>query len=101
MRYHKYRYNYNKWVKQTGWNPFKFEKQGKKYYALLSSDYYENQTYGALQKCWLGFTIAKNKMEDDKLEMYARRIQKLEKQLGRTITDFSNCGVISENKYQT
>ena len=37
MRYHKYRYNYNKWVKQTEWDPFKFEKQGKKYYALLSS----------------------------------------------------------------
>ena len=52
-------------------------------------------------KCWLGFTIAKNKMEDDKLEMYARRIQKLEKQLGRTITDFSNWGIINKTQYQT
>ena len=34
-------------VQQTGWNPFKYEK-GKKYYDLLSSDYYENQTWGAL-----------------------------------------------------
>ena len=31
MRYHKYRYNYDKWVKQTGWNPFIFENT-KKYY---------------------------------------------------------------------
>ena len=93
MRYHKYRYNYTKWVKQTGWDPFKYEKKGKKYYDLLSSDYYENQTWGALQKCWLGFTIAKNKHEDDKLVMYARRIQKLEKQLGRDVTDFSNWGI--------
>ena len=46
-----------------------------------------------LQKCWLGFTIAKNKHEDDKLEIYARRIQKLEKQLGRDVTDFSNWGI--------
>ncbi len=93
MRYHKYRYNYDKWVKRTGWNPFKYEKQGQKYYDLLSSDYYENQTCGALNKCWLGFTIAKVKNEDDKLEMYARRIQKLEKQLGKDVTDFSNWGI--------
>ena len=46
-----------------------------------------------LNKCWLGFTIAKNKHEDDKLVIYARRIQKLEKQLGRDVTDFSNCGI--------
>ena len=90
MRYHKYRYNYNKWVKQTGWDPFFFEKKGKKYYDLLASDHYENQAFGALNKCWLGFTIAKNKHEDDKLEIYAKRIQKLERQLGIEITDFSN-----------
>ena len=101
MRYHKFRYNYDKWVKQTGWDPFAHEKRGQKYYDILPSLYYTNQTYGALQKCWLGFTIAKNKNEDDKIEMYARRIQKLEKQLGRTITDFSNWGIISENQYQT
>ena len=94
MRYHKYRYNYDKWVKQTGWNIFKYEKKGKKYYDLLGSDYYENQTYGALNKCWLGFVIAKEHGEWDKLEMYARRIQKLERQLGKEVlTDFSNWGV--------
>jgi hypothetical protein len=94
MRYHKYRYNYHKWVKHTGWDPFKYEKQGKKYYDLLSSDYYVNQTFGALNKCWLGFTIAKVKNEYDKLEMYAHRIRKLERQLGKEVlTDFSNWGV--------
>ena len=77
MRYHKYRYNYDKWVKQT-WNLFTHEKRGQKYYDILPSLYYTYQTYGALNKCWLGFTIAKVKNEDDKLEMYARRIQKLE-----------------------
>ena len=28
-RYHKYRFHYSKWVKQTGWDPFKYEKIGK------------------------------------------------------------------------
>ena len=44
MRYHKYRYNYDKWVKQTGWNPFAHEKRGQKYYDILPSLYYTNQT---------------------------------------------------------
>lgn len=101
MRYHKYRYNYDKWVKCTKWNLFMHEKRGQKYYDILPSLYYTNQTYGALNKCWLGFTIAKVKNEDDKLEMYARRIQKLEKQLGRDITDFSNWGIINRTQYQT
>ena len=94
MRYHKYRYNYDKWVKRTRWDPFKYEKNGKKYYDLLSSDYYVNQTFGALNKSWLGFVIAKEHGEWDKLEMYARRIRKLERQLGKEVlTDFSNWGV--------
>ena len=55
------------------------------YYDMLPSLYYTNQAYGALNKCWLGFVIAKEKGEWDKLEMYARRIQKLERQLGREV----------------
>ena len=48
MKYHKYRYNYDKWTKQTKWNLFKYEKEGQKYYDILPSLYYTNQTYGAL-----------------------------------------------------
>ena len=44
MRYHRYRYNYSKCVKQTGWDLFKYEKQGKKYYDILPSLYYKNHT---------------------------------------------------------
>jgi hypothetical protein len=96
LRYHKYRHNYDKWVKRTGWDPFKYEKRGQKCYDILPSFYYPHQTFGALNKCWLGFTIAKNKHEYDKIEMYALRIQKLEKQLGREITDFLNWGIIKK-----
>ena len=74
MRYHRYRRNYDKWTKQTGWNIFFYEKKGQKYYDILPTLYYTNQTYGALNKCWLGFVIAKDKEEWDKLDMYARRI---------------------------
>ena len=85
MRYHKYRYSFDKWTKQKKkWDPFKSLTTGNRYYDILPSLYYENQTYGALNKSWLGFVIAKEKEEWDKLDMYARRIQKLERQLGRT-----------------
>lgn len=93
MRYHKYKYNFNKWMKQKKWDPLKHYKKGYRYYDILPSLYYPNQAYGALNKCWLGFVIAKEKGEVDKIEMYAKRIQTLEEQLGIDVTDFSNWGI--------
>jgi hypothetical protein len=49
---------------------------------MLSSGYYVSQTYGALHKCWIGFVIAKGKWDWEKIDLYAERIQKLEKELG-------------------
>jgi hypothetical protein len=43
---------------------------------MLPSGYFESQVWGALQKCWIGFVIAKEKGEMDKIEIYARRINK-------------------------
>ena len=37
----------------------------------------------ALYKCWLGFVIDKEKWEWDKIEIYAKPIQHLEKDLNR------------------
>ena len=94
MRYHRYRYNIDKWMKQKKWDPFRYYNNGYKYgHRMLQSGYYENQTYGALQKCWVGFVIAKEKEEYDKLEIYAKRIRKLELELGIELTDFSNWGM--------
>ena len=69
-------------------------KGGSKYGdRMLPSGYFESQTWGALHKCWIGFVIAKEKMEWDKIEVYAKRIQNLEKELDLEITDFSEWGV--------
>ena len=46
----------------------------------LLSGYFESQTWGALHKCWVGFVIAKEKMEWDKIDLYAKRIQNLERE---------------------
>ena len=60
---------------------------------LLDSFYFENQVWVALHKCWKGYTIAKNKGEDDKMELYARRIQECQHDLGRPISSFDNIGM--------
>ena len=48
---------------------------------VLKSGYTVNQTWKDLRKAWLGYTIAKNKGEDDRLVYYATVIQKLRKEL--------------------
>ena len=50
-------------------------------------------TLGASHKCWIGFIIAKEKWELDKVQIYAKRIQHLEKDPGIEITDFSDWGI--------
>ena len=75
-------------------DPYRYYMKGWKYGDyMLPSGYYVSQTYGALHKCWIGFVIAKEKEEWGKIDMYAIRIQKLEKELGLEITDFSDWGI--------
>ena len=49
--------------------------------ALLESGWYDTQSWGALNKAWLGYVTAKNKGEYDKQIQYALIIQKLQKNL--------------------
>lgn len=60
---------------------------------ILPSGFFESQTWGALHKCWIGFIIAKEKEEWDKIDLYAERIQKLQKELSIEVTDFSDWGI--------
>jgi hypothetical protein len=59
----------------------------------LKSGYYENQVWGALEQAWKGYKITKNKREDDKMELYARRIQECQHDLGLPISSFDNIGM--------
>ncbi len=83
-----------KQIRQRIHDPFRYYKKSLKYDDyMLPSGYYVSQTYGALHKYWLGFVIAKKKWEWDKIEIYAKRIQKLERELGIQVTDFSDWGI--------
>jgi hypothetical protein len=49
---------------------------------LLDSGFYEDQTYGALQKAWLAYIISCKHDDRDRRKYYAAVIQKLEGELG-------------------
>lgn len=95
MKSHRYRISNDKFWRIYGQRfSLKYYKRGLKYGdRILSSGFFESQTWGALHKSWIGFVIAKEKWESDKIEIYAKRIQQLEKELGIEITDFSDWGV--------
>jgi hypothetical protein len=63
----------------------------------LDSFFLENQVWGALHKCWKGYVIAKNKDEYDKMEIYARRIQECQHDLGLPIDSFDSIGMSAED----
>ena len=60
---------------------------------LLDSCYFENQAWGAIHKAWKGYIIAKNKDEVDRLYYYAEVIQKLQRELGLSVSLFPPLGL--------
>jgi hypothetical protein len=60
---------------------------------LLNSDYYDNQGWGCLKKCWKGYVIAKNDGDEGKMIHYAKGIQRLQCDLGLDVEDFSHLGL--------
>jgi hypothetical protein len=59
----------------------------------IDSFFLDNQVWGALHKAWKGYVIAKNKDEYKKMELYARRIQELQHDLGLEVSSFPNIGI--------
>ena len=48
------------------------------------------RTYRGLKKAWIGFRIAKQAGDNDKMKYYAEGIQKFEKILNRPVSSFSD-----------
>lgn len=77
----------------NSWFGFAYLRRSRKYSRILDSGFTEAVTWGGLKKAWIGFNIAKHNDEFDKLEHYAKVIQKLQRELGIKVTDFSNIGL--------
>jgi len=61
---------------------------------LLDSGYYDTETWAGLHKCWKGYKIAKAEGDTAKMVYYAKGIRKLESQLGISVMDFPQFGLI-------
>jgi len=55
----------------------------------------ERRTYRSLKKSWIGFKIAKQEGNHDKMKYYAEGMQKFQRQLGLTVYNFSD--ILKEN----
>jgi hypothetical protein len=54
----------------------------------------EGPIWTALDKCWLGYVIAKNKEQyEDKMRLYAFHIQKLQRELEIEVSEFPELGL--------
>ena len=81
MKSQRYRISNDKFWRTYGQRfSLKYYKRGlKNGDRILPSGYFESQTWGALHKCWVGFVIAKEKMELDNIDLYAKPIQNRER----------------------
>jgi hypothetical protein len=77
--------------------PYLFK--GRKYSRLVESGFSVNQAWGALHKAWLGFSIAKHNYESDRKVHYAKVIQKIQREIGIKVRDFSNIGLPASEAY--
>jgi hypothetical protein len=70
--------------------------RGAQYGRLLQETgymYYTTQTWRVLQKCWLGFKIAKSQGDVKKMKYYAKGLRKAQKELGLQVDNFQNLGL--------
>ena len=66
---------------------------------ILKSGYTVEQTWKALSNAWLGYTIAKNKGEQERMGHYASVIQKLQRTSGCRYCRSTISGKISASRY--
>jgi hypothetical protein len=70
--------------------------RGSRYGQLLPETgylYYTTQAWRVLQKCWLGYKIAKAQNEVKSMKYYAKGIRKAQKELGLRVDSFPNLGL--------
>ena len=68
---------------------------------ILNSGFTVGETWGCLEKAWVGFRAAKRLENDKDMKLYASIIQRLEKELKIEVDDFPELGLCAcdqENK---
>ena len=63
---------------------------------IFESGFSDTQAWGALDKCWTGYKIAKAECDAKKLKYYAEGIRKFQRELEISVLDFPQLGLIGE-----
>jgi hypothetical protein len=63
---------------------------------ILESGFSDSQAWGALDKCWTGYKIAKSEFDAKKMKYYAKGIRKFQRELEISVFDFPQLGLIGE-----
>jgi hypothetical protein len=82
--------------RSSGWKYYLGDYRGSQYGKPLAETgyvYYNTQAWSNLKKCWLGFAIARDKGNEEKMLYYAKGIMKFQKQLGLEVRVFPDLGL--------
>jgi hypothetical protein len=63
---------------------------------ILESGFSDSQAWGALDKCWTGYKIAKSELDAKRMKYYAKGIRKFQRELDISVLAFPQLGLIGE-----
>ena len=65
---------------------------------IIDSGFTVGESWGCLEKAWVGFRAAKRLENDEDMKLYASIIQRLEKELKIEVNDFPELGLCACNR---
>ena len=86
--------------RMANFEKLKYKEKTGRLGKLLDSGFYEDQTHGALQKAWVAYMISSKKADLERKRYYAAVIQKLEHELGKTVTPFPELRLMALDYYE-
>ncbi|MGC1931225.1 MAG: hypothetical protein WA667_19825 [Candidatus Nitrosopolaris sp.] len=93
MGYHEDLFRIYKFANPKGYRNLK-KTSRRRDNVLLDSGYYSTQAWGALNKCWKGFKIAKSEFDMKNMFHYAKGIRRLQWELNISVSEFPRFGLI-------
>jgi hypothetical protein len=93
MGYHEDLFRLYKFVDPKGYRNLK-KTSRRRDSVLLDSGHYSTTAWGALNKCWKGFKIAKSEWDMEKMFYYAKGIRRLQRELKTSVSEFPQFGLI-------
>ena len=93
MGYHEDLFRLYKFADPEGYRNLK-KTSRRRDSVLLDSGHYSTTAWGALNKCWKGFKIAKSEFDMNNMFHYAKGIRRLQRELNKSVSEFPQFGLV-------